>query len=490
MRGEDAWIGGGSVTFDASAEVPVWGFATRMADAARLQAELDALKQERRQAERNLRELDSKAGGARAGGPAVLSSHIPPGFDTARLQDGARLRHPGRLEGRLGGGMQEGLQDRRGAVQREVAPGVGDRLGKVRAPHPWDPRPKAVEGREGGTGLERGSRLGVPPAMRIRSTIAKRGAEPDSDDDQRDAAGSRKRARESSDEEEGRMPGSTDGVTDTVEDTDREIRQPPPKREKPAPQRPGGRGAVRKPDEQSVAAVQQRNRRLFGGLLGHLKKAKQEEDTMAESEASRKRQALLEAAEMKAKEGEEQLRERRLAERREEREKAREERAKNLTKIREIRKKQEEALHALALLRGPAHAASLGRYIRTESSPHIFWLPKTVKEGLTEITNPKVEAQQERTRKKLEEEMEETRARLEAQRAEDLAAEEERQAAFEARQRERMARRTAMEEEEGGKEERERERGGGSADEEEEEREDDGSDGREEDIVDTDAIGF
>ena len=458
-----------------------------MADAARLQAELDALKQERRQAERNLRELDSKAGGARASGPAVFS-HIPPGFDTAR-RDGARLRHPGRLEGRLGGGIQEGLQDRRGAVQREVAPG-GDRLGKVRAPHPWDPRPKAVEGREGGTGMGRGSRLGVPPAMRIRSTIAKRGAEPDSDDDQRDAAGSRKRARESSDEEEGRMPGNTDGVTDTVEDTDRETRQPAPKREKPALHRAGGRGAARKPDEQSVAAVQQRNRRLFGGLLGHLKKAKQEEDTMAESEASRKRQALLEAAEMKAKEGEEQLRERRLAERREEREKAREERAKNLTKIREIRTKQEEALHALALLRGPAHAALLGRYIRTESWPHIFWLPKTVKEGLTEITNPKVEAQQERTRKKLEEEMEETRARLEAQRAEDLAAEEERQAAFEARQRERMVRHTAMEEEDGGKEEQERERGGGSADEEEEEREEDGSDGGEEDTVDTDAIGF
>ena len=458
-----------------------------MADAARLQAELDALKQERRQAERNLRELDSKAGGARASGPAVFS-HIPPGFDTAR-RDGARLRHPGRLEGRLGGGIQEGLQDRRGAVQREVAPG-GDRLGKVRAPHPWDPRPKAVEGREGGTGMGRGSRLGVPPAMRIRSTIAKRGAEPDSDDDQRDAAGSRKRARESSDEEEGRMPGNTDGVTDTVEDTDRETRQPAPKREKPALHRAGGRGAARKPDEKSVAAVQQRNRRLFGGLLGHLKKAKQEEDTMAESEASRKRQALLEAAEMKAKEGEEQLRERRLAERREEREKAREERAKNLTKIREIRTKQEEALHALALLRGPAHAALLGRYIRTESWPHIFWLPKTVKEGLTEITNPKVEAQQERTRKKLEEEMEETRARLEAQRAEDLAAEEERQAAFEARQRERMVRHTAMEEEDGGKEEQERERGGGSADEEEEEREEDGSDGGEEDTVDTDAIGF
>ena len=100
------------------------------------------------------------------------------------------------------------------------------------------------------------------------------------------------------------------------------------------------------------------------------------------------------------------------------------------------------------MVRGPTQAKLLGNYIRTKAKPHVFWLPKTQKQGITTVTDPAVEALHEETRKCLEEELAVRLARIEAERAEDVAAEAARQAAFEERQLARQAR--AEEEKEGG----------------------------------------
>ena len=212
---------------------------------------------------------------------------------------------------------------------------------------------------------------------------------------------------------------------------------------------------------------------MFGGLLGHLQKAKKEEETISKSESIKKRQELQEAAEHKAAEAERQLREQTRAQQQAAREKAREQRAENLARIRQIRSKQREALHALALVRGRTQVEKLGGYIRTKTRPHIFWLPKSEKTGITIVTHPAVNPLLEETRKCLEEELSTTHARIEAQRAEDIAADAARQAAWEERQAARVQ--EAVNRGEDGGQDKEGEAGGdddeGAEEEEEEEPE-------------------
>ena len=85
-------------------------------------------------------------------------------------------------------------------------------------------------------------------------------------------------------------------------------------------------------------------------------------------------------------------------------------------------------------MRGRTQVDLLSNYIRTKAKPHIFWLPKSEKTGITTVTNPAVGPLLEETRTSLEEELAATLARIEAERAEDLAADAARQAAWEERQ--------------------------------------------------------
>jgi len=118
-------------------------------------------------------------------------------------------------------------------------------------------------------------------------------------------------------------------------------------------ERSQGAGAINKVE------VKSRNKRMFGGLLGHLQKAKKEEEKISQSDAVQKRQEVQQAAEQKAAEMGQKIREQSRAEQQAARENAREERSKNLTRIREIRIKQQEALHALAMVRGPTQVGLL-----------------------------------------------------------------------------------------------------------------------------------
>ena len=294
----------------------------------------------------------------------------------------------GRLEGRLGVG------DLRGELRRGVGdmrrPGgeIGhrsemDRDGRgdserPKAPHPWDPTPKREPMRP----------LQAPKSL-IQSAITKRGREgedegpEDEDEEQR----RKKRGRDDDDEEgeeDGKdaveeekysgmrmddasadfersaksrrisSEGDRDRETDKRRESDRD-REGARDRQlrSPRDQRPAGKADNKERSEGAPGLdkteVKNRNKRMFGGLLGHLQKAKKEEETISHSDTVKRRQELQEAAEKKAAEMSAKIREQSRAEQQAAREQARDERRKNITRIREIRTKQMEMLHQLAL---------------------------------------------------------------------------------------------------------------------------------------------
>jgi len=358
---------------------------------------------------------------------------------------------------------------------------------RPKAPHPWDPTPK----RESVVLRDRAT-----PKVVIQSAITKRGREeeeeePDPDPDEEERR--KKRGREDADDEEVEVEATVKTAGDEEQHTgmrmdtpldkdstgfdgraaaksrrisaegdrdrerewdgDRDNRRDSGRDRDRARDRPPHSGAATAENKErsegaavtNKVAVKSRNKRMFGGLLGHLQKAKKEEETISQSDTIKKRLEVQQAAEQKAAEMGQKIREQSRAEQQAARENAREERSKNLTRIREIRIKQQEALHALAMVRGPTQVALLSTYIRTKTKPYIFWLPKTEKKGINTVLNPAVEALHEHTIKTLAEELVVTQKRIETQRAEDVAAEAVRQAAFETRHQEAVARRAEYE---------------------------------------------
>jgi hypothetical protein len=175
--------------------------------------------------------------------------------------------------------------------------------------------------------------------------------------------------------------------------------------------------------------IKQRNRKMFGALLGHLQKAKKEEEKILLTPTMQKRAEIEEKVEVLARESGELLR-RKLAE------EMREERRKNLEQIRLVRTRytlqlmvmfcsaraltavfrQQAALHLLAVARIETQRKSLSGFIRTVATPEIFWRPVRPDEA-------KVQPLLTRTQEQLQATADATRERVEAERAADIEAE-------------------------------------------------------------------
>ena len=244
----------------------------------------------------------------------------------------------GGLQGRMGGDLRSEL--RRGDLRGELGRGdrgrgeVGgmDRDGRgggserPRAPHPWDPTPKILA-----------PGAAKPARMLIQSAITKRAKEDDeAPNDEDDEDRRRKRGREDDEEEdegvdddavdkaepssmrmdkpeagyervtksrrisaesadgdrERDMRRDRDGDRDRRRDgaRDREVRTSRDQRAAAADsdKKEAGEGGGRAGGSSRVE-VKSRNKRMFGGLLGHLKKAKKEEETLSQSESIKKR---------------------------------------------------------------------------------------------------------------------------------------------------------------------------------------------------------
>jgi len=344
----------------------------------------------RAQAELKLRDLDTRRGpGGRGGGV------IGPGGRGAGLRgapdrdardagvfdrDGQRANgegRDGRLQGRFGaGGDLRGelrrASDMRGGDLRDLrAPGhripwdAGDARGgaaeRPKAPHPWDPKPKATVQRDAKParaviqsaitkrGREEEEEAGEVPADDDDVLRRKRGRGDDDDEEEEDAetgkgdgdeaqppSGMRmdrpdafdraaKSRRISADEKDwdrardrdGRRDGGRERERERDAGRERQLRSP---REK----RSSGQDAGSKATVINKAEVKNRNKRMFGGLLGHLQKAKKEEEVISQSEIIKKRQELQEAVEQKDVEMSQKMREESRAELQAAREKARE----------------------------------------------------------------------------------------------------------------------------------------------------------------------
>jgi len=174
-----------------------------------------------------------------------------------------------------------------------------------------------------------------------------------------------------------------------------------------------------------------RHRKMFGNLLGHLQKAKKQEEVLAESSAMQKRKELEEQAVQREKGEAERIRQQQRVDRNEQR-------SANITLIRENRKKQSAVLHQLSLVRAGNYCTHLANFIQTATQPPIYWKPKFIK--ITESDNPH-SALLASTRAAVEEAHEAIKARLVEWRAEEVAEEAQREAELEQRRFEYEARR-------------------------------------------------
>lgn len=191
--------------------------------------------------------------------------------------------------------------------------------------------------------------------------------------------------------------------------------------------------------------MKNRNRKMFGNLLGHLQKAKKQVEEIQAAPKMQKRAEIEHVVEEKTKESTLLLREQAKLD-------MREERRKNLETIREIRIKQALALHQLSLARAESQFKGLSNFIRTKATPSIFWAPKGEFKG-------KCADQRAETKEALEKEREEVLARLHKFREEEEQADKERQQELE----ERLAQRKKEREEAAAKMDAEEEGGGGEA---------------------------
>ena len=192
----------------------------------------------------------------------------------------------------------------------------------------------------------------------------------------------------------------------------------------PSRKEEGGEGQGGKEGKQQAQAQNEaekkRSRRMFGNLLGHLQKAKKQEEVIQASDKMVARAEMVAKAEQAVAESgnrlKEQVRQERIEGRRRE-----------LEAIRSIRLKTSLAIHNLALARAETQKKSLssGGYILTESSPKIFWRPKLMDGALEKLGK--------KTADVLGGELVVLRKRIEAEREEDVAAEEQRQRELEER---------------------------------------------------------
>eukprot|EP00295_Goniomonas_pacifica_P027197 CAMPEP_0175947436 /NCGR_PEP_ID=MMETSP0108-20121206/27877_1 /TAXON_ID=195067 ORGANISM="Goniomonas pacifica, Strain CCMP1869" /NCGR_SAMPLE_ID=MMETSP0108 /ASSEMBLY_ACC=CAM_ASM_000204 /LENGTH=340 /DNA_ID=CAMNT_0017273051 /DNA_START=19 /DNA_END=1041 /DNA_ORIENTATION=- len=154
------------------------------------------------------------------------------------------------------------------------------------------------------------------------------------------------------------------------------------------------------------APVKQRNRKLFGALMGHLAKAKTEIQKHAESEQMIKRTEVEIRAEEKEKDDKQKVFEidRKLH---------REAREKTFAMRHDLRLKQEEARYLLMMKKREAHLASLQKYIRTKATPPIFYVPGKMDDTTTALL--------EESAKAVKATYDENTTRLESERAARIA---------------------------------------------------------------------
>ncbi|KAK9858392.1 hypothetical protein WJX84_003918 [Apatococcus fuscideae] len=134
-----------------------------------------------------------------------------------------------------------------------------------------------------------------------------------------------------------------------------------------------GGAAAKRPKQELVTelpSVKKRNQRMFGSLLGHLGKFREEDSKFKQSDAAQKRKEAMQQAELR---------------KREEAAKARE-----LAKLEMIAKRQAEIdkkrdLNAQAdikrleimVAQRIRHHVKLAQFLRTKAGPPLLWLPKT-----------------------------------------------------------------------------------------------------------------
>ncbi|KAL8150730.1 hypothetical protein V2J09_020538 [Rumex salicifolius] len=111
-----------------------------------------------------------------------------------------------------------------------------------------------------------------------------------------------------------------------------------------------------------------RNRRMFGQLLGTLEKFRKEDRQLSGSEAYMKRSNSLQKAEQRAREESERLRQ-------EERDKIVENRKRDLILRTRLAAKAEEKKLELLFLQWSEHHKKLSNFLRTKTEPPIYYMP-------------------------------------------------------------------------------------------------------------------
>ncbi|KAL5714495.1 hypothetical protein ACHQM5_016447 [Ranunculus cassubicifolius] len=119
----------------------------------------------------------------------------------------------------------------------------------------------------------------------------------------------------------------------------------------------------------SKATDPNRNRRMFGSILGTLEKFQKEDQQLSSTEAYMRRSDSLQRAEQRAREESENLRQ-------QEREKIAEKRREDLTLRARVSAKAEEKKLELLFLHWSQHHNNLGNYLRTKAEPQIYYMPK------------------------------------------------------------------------------------------------------------------
>ncbi|KMZ74082.1 Protein-protein interaction regulator family protein [Zostera marina] len=125
-----------------------------------------------------------------------------------------------------------------------------------------------------------------------------------------------------------------------------------------------------------------RNRRMLSQLLGTLEKFREEDKQLSSTDSYMRRSDSLKIAEQRAQEESEKLR-------KQEREQIEEKRKRDFTLRARVAAKAEEKKLELLFLRWSDHQKTLCNYLRTNTNPRIYYLPKKLDSDLADIEQAK-----------------------------------------------------------------------------------------------------